>query len=235
MAAQAVITISSSARRGIAALSSIYKMLLAGRVASANPFHPAVLAWPTANTIPKTQLVSDATATAMIKHAEQDPRPVGVRDAAILNLLYDTGLRRESIATILRENYRKPALLATVKGGGGADIDLPMSSITALDRWLRIADDSEYMFPGVRAGEHIHVATINKLVNQRAKAVGAADVHPHCFRASFVTAGYDAGLPEREIQAGVHHKDSKTTRRYDRGARGSSTATKIAKFRGRIG
>lgn len=223
-----------SARRGIASLSSIYKMLLAGRVANANPFHPAVLAWPAANTIPRTQLVSDATATAMIKHAEQDRRPVGARDAAILNLLYDTGLRRESVATILRANYRRPTLLATVKGGGKGDIDLPASSTAALDHWLRVAPpDSVYVFPGVAAGEHINVATINKLVNQRAKAVGAAHVHPHCFRAAFVTAGYDAELPEYEIQAGVHHKDSKTTRRYDRGARGSSTATKIAKFRGR--
>jgi integrase/recombinase XerD len=222
-----------SARRTIAGLSSIHKLLLAGRVVRANPFHPAVLAWPPANTSVKTQIVSDTDATAMIENAEQDRQGNGTRDAAILRVLYDTGLRRASVAGLRREDYRKPTLRTVIKGGEAVEIELPASTIKALDRWLTHAPDSEYVFPAVDEDNHINVATINKLVTRRARAVGAVDVHPHCFRAAFATSGYDAELPEYEIQAGLHHKDPMTTRRYDRGARGGLTATKIAKFRGR--
>ena len=220
-----------SARRTIAAMSSVYKTLLAGRAVRANPFHPSALAWPVANTIAKTQLVSDEDANAMIANAEKDRRPVGARDAAILTLLFDTGLRRASVAQVLRKNYRKPMLRTIVKGGEEVEVLLPDSSIAALDRWLQVAPESLYLFPGERGP--INCATVNRLVNQRAKAVGAINVHPHSFRAAFATAGYDAGLPEFEIQRGMHHKDPSTTRRYDRGARGGMTATKIATFRNR--
>jgi integrase len=219
------------ARRKIAAMSSIYSTLLKGGVAGANPFHPAVLAWPPASKIPKTQLVSDDVALAMIANAEADPSPAGLRDAAILHLLYDTGLRRESIATLQRTDYRPPTLRAIVKGGAPVEIELPPGSIEALDQWLNYSTRPGYMFHGATRYTHIHVTAINRLVKARGEAVGAKGVHPHCFRAAFVTAGYDAHLPEYEIQAGAHHKDLATTRRYDRGTRGVSTAVNIAKFR----
>jgi integrase len=219
-----------SARRAIAAMSSIYRALLAARAVRVNPFHPAVLSWPPANALPKTQLVGDTHACAMIANAEADADPLrGARDAAILQLLYDTGLRRASVARILRATYRNGVLRAIVKGAKEVEIALPASSVAAVDRWLRNAS-GPFLFPGPRGA--INVATINKIVKQRAKAVGAGHVHPHCFRAAFVTAGYDAGLPEHEIQASVHHSDPKTTRRYDRHARGGAVPAAVAAFRG---
>jgi integrase len=220
-----------SARRVLAAMSSIYRTLLATRAVRVNPFHPAVLSWPPANALPKTRLVEDVHAQAMIAHAETDADAHrGARDAAILRLLYDTGLRRASVARILRATYRSGVLRAIVKGAKEVEIKLPASSVIAVDRWLAISPPAPYLFPG--PGGAINVATINKIVKQRAAAVGAGHVHPHCFRAAFVTAGYDAGLPEHEIQASVHHSDPKTTRRYDRHARGGAVPSAIAAFRG---
>lgn len=220
-----------SARRVIAAMSSIYRALLAARAVRVNPFHPAVLSWPPPNALPKTQLVSDANAHAMIAHAHVDADAArGARDVAILQLLWDTGLRRASVARVLRATYRNGALRAIVKGAKEVEIVLPSSSVAAIDRWLVVAPPGPFLFPGPQGS--INVATINKIVKQRAKAVGAGHVHPHCFRAAFVTAGYDAGLPEHEIQASVHHSDPKTTRRYDRHARGGAVPAAVAAFRG---
>jgi integrase/recombinase XerD len=220
-----------SARRVLAAMSSIYRALLAGRAVRVNPFHPAVLAWPPANALPKTRLVSDANAQAMIADAVADTDPVrGARDTAVLQLLWDTGLRRASVAQIVRASYRDGAVRAIVKGAKEVEIRLPPSTIAAIDRWLTVAPPSPYLFAGTRGA--INVATINKIVKLRAKAVSAGHVHPHCFRAAFVTASYDAGLPEHEIQASVHHSDPKTTRRYDRGARGMAVPNAVAVFRG---
>jgi len=212
-------------------MSAIYRALLAARAVRVNPFHPAVLSWPPANALPKTQLVSDANAQAMIADAHSDPDAArGARDTAILQLLWDTGLRRASVARVLRATYRNGALRAIVKGAKEVEIALPAASITAVDRWLVAAPPGPYLFPGPKGP--INVATINKIVKQRASAVGAGHVHPHCFRAAFVTAGYDAGLPEHEIQASVHHSDPKTTRRYDRHTRGGAVPSAVAAFRG---
>lgn len=222
----------ATARRALAAVSGIYRVLLGSRMVLSNPFHPSVLAWPPEATINKTRLVAEDVAEAMITDASADhDRRRGLRDAAILRLLYDTGLRRTSVAMLIRTDYREGILRAIVKGAKEVEITLPELTIAALDRWLAVAPASEFVFPGHFPAQPLNPLTINKLVNERAKAVGAKNVHPHCFRAAFITACYDAGMPEYEIQASVHHSDSKTTRRYDRGSRGKAVATQLSEFR----
>jgi integrase len=233
-----------SARRALAAMSGIYRVLLASRVVTSNPFHPSVLEWPAESAVNKTRLVPEHVAEAMIAHADRDAvRPKGIiesdpafrlrgaRDRAILRLLYDTGLRRASIAALKRSDYHDGLLRAVVKGDKEIEVTLPESTIQALDQWLAVAPPSEFMFPGAEPGRALNPLTINKLVGERANAVGAKAIHPHCFRAAFVTACYDAGMPEYEIQASVHHSDPKTTRRYDRGSRGKAVATQLSEFR----
>lgn len=223
-----------TARRRLASLSSIYSMLLRGRAVQRNPFHPAVVPWPPASSLPKTRLVTDEHAQKMIDHAIAEQSSRGRRDAAIIQLLYDTGLRRVSVASIRRITYVDGTVHATVKGDKEVELVLPDSSVAAIDRWLEHCQaDATYLFPGLRG--HLNPATINKIVKHRAGAVGARHVHPHSFRAAFVTAGYDAGIPEHEVQASVHHSDPKTTRRYDRRVRGRAVATAVEVFRKRGG
>lgn len=223
-----------SARRVIAAMSSVYRSLLRGGAVRTNPFHPAMLTWPPANALPRARLVTDAHARAMIAHAhgESVGRPErAARDVAILRLLYDTGLRRSSVAKIVRATYIDGRIQAIVKGDKEIEISLPIVTTAAIDAWLAHRPDrGPYLFPSSDGG-HLHPVSINKLVRRHAKAVGATHVHPHSFRAAFVTAGYDAGLPEHEIQASVHHSDPKTTRRYDRRVRGRAVAAAVETFR----
>lgn len=219
-------------RRALSALSWLYGLLLSDRIVRQNPFHPGLLAWPPAGKVSKTPAVEDAIALAMIANAKADASILGSRDAVILTMLYETGLRRESIATLLRKGYRPPQLAVTVKGGEEVVIELPADSRQLLDAWLRRNPSTGYVFPN-RHGGHINVSMINKLVRARGAAVGHPEIHPHCFRAAWITAAYDAELPEYEIQAGAHHKSLMTTRRYDRRARGISAAGQVAAFRGK--
>ena len=226
---------SVSAHRVVSALSSIYRALLRAGVVRSNPFHPEALAWPEGQSANKTPTVSDLTAEAMIANADGDPdRLRGFRDAAILRLLYDTGLRRSSVAAIARVDVQDATLRTYIKGGRVGDVGLPIKTHAVVERWLALAPASPYLFPGERGG-HIHVETINKIVSARAKAVGADGVHPHCFRATFITTGYDAveagKLAERSLQAGVHHVKVDMTRGYDRHDRGLLTAEIVAAFR----
>jgi integrase len=207
----------------------VYRALMRGRAVRANPFHPAMLAWPQASSLGKTKAISAKVAKAMISAAAAEDTRRGARDAALMQLLYDTGLRRSSVAGILRSKYVDGCITTIVKGDKEVELELPKASVTAIDRYLERAPASPYLFPGKHG--HIELSSINKILKARGKAAGAAHVHPHQFRAAFVTAAYDAELPEYEIQAAVHHADARTTRRYDRKARGRKVATRLADLR----
>lgn len=225
----------ASARRSMAALSSIYSTLLKLGAVPANLFHPALVAWPVVSIAAKTARVEDAVADAMIARAQNaQPAAKAARDTAILRLLYDTGLRRSSVVSIRRQTIRqagpKLEVRAVIKGGKEEPIELPAITTRAVLDWLALAPPSAFLFPGVK-DRALHPNAVNKIVAEYARAVGAPEVHPHCFRAAFITEGFDLRLPENEISAAVHHTDRRTTMGYDRGARGARVAHEVAKAR----
>lgn len=236
----------ASVRRILAALSSTYSGLrkLGGGV-QLNPFDPDVLPWPMAPAGGHTPAVAAEDAEAMIALCEEESKQNddvsiaknALRDAAILRLLYDTGLRRASVAGLLRVNIRKEGrrvlLRVVVKGGKEEEVSLPEITASALNTWLKVNGDSPYVFPASRGGSHLHPNVLNRILTERGNQAGVEHVHPHAFRASFVTAAYDTGLPEHEIQGSVHHSDPKVTRMYDRRARGLGVAEAVAEQRGK--
>lgn len=221
--------------RALAALSSLYGGLVRTGLAPHNPFHQSLLAWPKQNREGRTQMLTDDEIDRMLVTCAADASERGVRDLTILRLLRDTGLRRESIASIDRTHYKPPELRVSVKGGYDRTIELIPETSAQINRWLDIAPASRFMFPTLDGKRHIDVSAINKLVRARGIAAGVEHAHPHRFRAAFITAAYDAGIPERDIQAAAGHTDPMTTRRYDRGVRGLDVAAKIAEHRKRKG
>lgn len=235
---QATLSVAST-RRVLSCLSGIYAKLLAQKIVPANPFHPAFLSWPPTSNLGKTVAVTQEDARALIAAAERDPNPeLAARDTAILRLLYDTGLRRSSVASIPRagvvvreeEGAKRMFVRTVAKGAHEVEVPLPAVTARAVLRWLKLSSGN-FLFPGTQ-GHALHVSTINQIVKERAEQAGAEGVHPHCFRAAFVTAAYDAHADEHDIQASVHHHDPKMTRRYDRGKRGSDVADLVARHRG---
>ena len=217
----------TSVRRVLAALSFVYRQMLQAGGVRHNVFHPGLLAWPPEDRIGKTAPVTHAEASAILAAAA---KAEATRDLAVLRLLYDTGLRRSSVASMRRDKFEgADRVRVTIKGGAEAWATLPPRAVEALRLWLGKAPQSPFVFPG--RGGHIDVGMVNKIVARWANAARCPHVHPHCFRTTFATDGYDAGLPEHEVQASLHHTDPRTTRRYDRGTRGANVATIIAKKR----
>ena len=215
----------ASVRLAMAAMSSVYKQLLRDEEASMNPFHPAWVAWPRASGA-GTQLVSDSVAQMMIDHAQERSL---VRDAAILRLLYDTGLRRQSVAGLMRKNISTDASFeadVVVKGNKKVHVWGTPDTSEAVTTWMDEAPPSPFVFPG-RSGGHVHVSLLNKIIRKHGSAVGAPDVHPHCFRAAFITTGLDVAKPH-EVQGAAHHAAFATTLGYDRGRRGAGVAEAVA-------
>lgn len=223
----------ATTRRRLAAISFIYRELRKHQVVETNPFHPSVLPWPALSRIGKTPIVKDEVVRRMMESAASDDM-YGLRDTALLRLLYDCGLRRASAISLTRQNLRQQEgntyIRVVVKGGTEREVRLPARTAETLQRWIAAAPPSPYVFPGARGGP-MNLASVNKIVRKRGKEAGDDDVHPHRFRASFITAAYDAGIPERDIQESVHHADARTTRLYDRHQRGTEVPDRVASLR----
>lgn len=226
-------------RRRLASLSSIYGAAYAKKnpTVTWNPFHPKALPWPESSEYIETPRVTDEDAMRIIGAAEADKSSTGARDAAILWLLYQTGLRRGSVAGMLREDIERNGdcivVRVPMKGGRKTRTEVSAKATAAIDRWLEVAPESRFMFPG-RSSGFMKPETVSEIVARRRKEAGvAAEISPHSFRAAFITTALDAGVPLVEVMEAVQHADPKTTKRYDRGVRGEGVADRVAAFRER--
>lgn len=227
----------ATVNRVLGTLSFIYAALRDAGLLRMNPFTKAWLPRPEVSELHKTPVIEDHTATRILQTTNLDQSPEGKRDLAIIAILYGTGMRRASVASLKRSNLKRDefglAAVITVKGGKEQKVRIGSPIEGALDAWLAVAPKSPYLFPKANdKQDHISLGTINNLLKRRALAAGIDEpVAPHRFRAAFITAAYDAQVYERNIQAAVHHANASTTRGYDRGARGEDVFDAVAKFR----
>jgi len=227
-------------RRTLSALSSMYAFAIefepSDPKASCNPFRPRALPRPSAFLYSQTEALSDIEARRVIVEAEKENSDFGVRDVALLRLMYEIGMRVSSAVSLKTSSLftRDGALFARifVKGGKIREVALPATVTAALEKWAaRRGPASVYVFPDRTGKSHMVTNAVNKRLTLYGKRAGVEHVHPHRFRASYITSALDAGLALHEVQASVHHEDPKTTLRYDRGKRGTGVSDAVAKFR----
>ncbi len=227
---------SASVARVLASLSFFYKAFLSAGIVSVNPFARAWLPRPPQGSRNATKAI-DSYVVQMILDQVRGEASTGLisknlRDHALLQLLYDTGIRRSSVQLLERAKVDAKGARITVKGGREEVVTFTAECARALGAWLRVAPPSRFVFPSRDPEKPIHLSTVNEVLEYWAKIAGVVGrVHPHMFRAAFITDGYSAQVYERELQAAAHHKDASTTRRYDRGARGQTVVDEVAKFR----
>jgi site-specific recombinase XerD len=227
----------ASITRILSSLSFFYSALRDAGLLRANPFAKTWLPRPEVSDLHKTPAIEDSMVVHLEAAVAKDLSWRGKRDAAIIQLLYGTGLRRASLATLRREQLRRVGndLIAfvTVKGGKTRSVKITESGRLALEAWLTLASPSTFVFPQENdPSKHLSLTTFNKILTARSKQAGLAETaSPHQFRAAFITTAYDAHVYERDIQAAAHHANSATTRGYDRGSRGDDVFTQVAAHR----
>ena len=130
-----------------------------------------------------------------------DPRPQGLRDAAIIAILYGSGMRKsESVNLELSQiNVAERSLQVMGKGNKELIKFAPAWAFEKLEAWLAFrrahlpegVDDDDFLFNRIRRGNHITRERITKhaiyyIAKQRGKQVGV-NIMPHDFRRSFIT------------------------------------------------
>ncbi len=227
-------------RRMLAALSKMYRAAVGSRVAAWNPFDGDALPRPPGDRFVRTEAVSDEDANKILSATGADETSTGRRDEVLLRLLYDTGMRRSEAAGLVRERVtmrrveRDDAVEDRVmvgfygKGNKWHEVMLPKLTGELLLTWMR--HEQTWVFPNRSKTGPINKATVNKVLSRRMKEAGVEGVHPHQFRAAFITTALDH-MKLHEVQAAVGHADPRMTLRYDRRQRGQDVADRVAEMR----
>ena len=152
--------------------------------------------------------------------------PAGLRDRAVLETLYATGIRVSELKKLtLQDIDTEERVLRVVMGKGGKDRNVPLTraAATALEAYLlngrpkmRGARGSVLLFLAPRGGL-LHASTANDIVHTWAKKAGIKrTVTCHTFRHSVATHFLKGGADIRHIQALLGHASLATTERYTR-------------------
>jgi len=150
----------------------------------------------------------------------------GVRDRAMLELLYGSGLRVSELCGLDVDALDLPGASARVRGKGNKERVVPLGTkcIAALYDWLKARpgvvhpktgrQDPSALFLAVR-GSRIGPRAVRSLVHQYgALGAGRADLHPHALRHTCATHLLDGGADLRVIQEILGHASLTTTQRY---------------------
>jgi integrase/recombinase XerD len=140
-----------------------------------------------------------------------------VRNLALLELLYGSGLRASELVTLPRNALRKGQPFLILRGKGSKERLVPISSRAeaAVERWLEhVPAKSLWLFPS--GAKHLSRVRLFQVVRQLAADAGIAPerVSPHVLRHAFATHLLSGGADLRVLQSLLGHADIATTQIY---------------------
>ena len=142
---------------------------------------------------------------------------LAVRNLALLELLYGSGLRASELVTLPRGALRKGQPFLILSGKGGKERLVPISSRAeaAVGRWLEfVPGDSAWLFPSGK--RHLSRVRLFQVVRAMAADAGIAPerISPHVLRHAFATHLLSGGADLRVLQSLLGHADIATTQIY---------------------
>ncbi len=150
--------------------------------------------------------------------------PASLRDRALLELLYATGLRVGELVSLDWNDLDLPGRVLRVVGKGGKERMIPFGrpAAEALRRWLAVWEQvaapgrsgEEPVFLNLRGGR-LSDRSVRRFIDRYVeKSALAAGVHPHTLRHTFATHLLEGGADLRAIQELLGHSSLATTQRY---------------------
>ncbi len=208
--------------RRLAALRSFYHFLVREGWVPADPTED-VASPKRASKLPR---VLSAEEVARLLSQPDARTPEGLRDRAMLELLYSSGLRVSELVGLDVGHVDLEAELVRVLGKGNRERVVPLGSyaVRALQAYLslgrpRLARGSSALFLG-RTGRRLSRQWVWAALRRYARAAGIATrVSPHVLRHSFATHLLQGGADLRSVQELLGHASIATTQVYTHVAR----------------
>jgi site-specific recombinase XerD len=175
------------------------------------------------STVPAGRALDHDEIRALLEVCALDSSPAGVRDTALIALLYTTGLRRSEVAQLDVSAYTPSSGALRVIGKGRKERIVYVGAASpALADWLTLRGVSDGpLFPRAQRGGHVGSTRmsdqgVRDVLAKRASAAGVSHFSPHDFRRTFISDLLDAGADMAAAQHLAGHADPATTARYDR-------------------
>ncbi len=151
-------------------------------------------------------------------------KPEGIRDRAIIEVLYGCGLRISELCNLrISQLYLEEGYLR-VSGKGGKERLVPIDgkAVERLREWLvtrmghRVrASEEDYVFVSLTRGCRLSRISLFIYIKEYARRAGISkNISPHTFRHSFATHLLEGGANLRAIQMMLGHEDISTTEIY---------------------
>ncbi|MEU8655134.1 tyrosine-type recombinase/integrase [Actinoplanes philippinensis] len=160
----------------------------------------------------------------------EDARSVGenagdgleIRDRAVLELLYATGIRVGELCSLNRADVDHARQVVRVFGKGAKERAVPFGhpARRALDAWLRLGrpplvnrSSRDALFLGAKGGR-LQPTVVRRIVANAARAAGLPHTSPHDLRHSAATHLLDGGADLRAVQELLGHSSLASTQIY---------------------
>lgn len=169
---------------------------------------------------PLPRMLDEEQIQRMFEEAEAraaSGEPAAVRNLALLELLYGSGLRASELVTLPRAAVRPSQPFLMVRGKGSKERLVPISTRaqTAVQNWLELVPSGgQWLFPSGKS--HLSRVRLFQIVRQMAAAAGISPdrVSPHVLRHAFATHLLSGGADLRVLQSLLGHADIATTQIY---------------------
>ena len=169
---------------------------------------------------PLPKVLDEDQVTAIFQSAEQRAQSgelLAVRNLAILELLYGSGLRATELVSLPRNAVRIGQPFLILKGKGSKERMVPISSRAseAVGNWrAAVPESSPWLFPSGKS--HLSRVRLYQLVREIGGDAGIPPdrVSPHVLRHAFATHLLAGGADLRVVQSLLGHADIATTQIY---------------------
>jgi integrase/recombinase XerC len=205
-----------SLQRELSTLRSLYRYLLRERLVISNPAQ-GVRAPKVQRKLPVT-LDADQLAQ-LLDNPENDS--LALRDFAIMELFYSSGLRLSELASIDlgQIDMDDAALMVTGKGNKTRVVPVGSQARQAIQRWMKIrgavAKETEPALFVSQRGSRLSQRAIQQRLSHWSKQLNLPQqIHPHMLRHSFATHLLESSGDLRAVQELLGHADISTTQIY---------------------
>ena len=176
------------------------------------------------HTLPAGRHIPTGELAALLDNCASDDSAAGIRDGAMIAILYSCGLRRAEVPGLDVEDFDVEAGTLLIRGKGNKErlVHVVNGAKAALLDWLTIrGDDPGPIFHAIRKGGAVQdgrltTQAIYHICKVRAKKAGVGELSPHDFRRTFCGDLLDAGADIATVAKMAGHADVQTTARYDR-------------------
>jgi integrase/recombinase XerC len=205
-----------SLQRNLSAIRRFYNFLVKQGLTKQNPAL-GINTPKSPKTLPKTLDVDQTIRLVEIT----DDTPLSIRDRAILELMYSSGLRLSELTSLNTDSIDISDAIITVTGKGRKTRKVPVGkqAIKALKNWMKIRQEfinhQENALFVSRRGNRISTRSIQKRLDQWAIKQGlVTHVNPHMLRHSFASHLLESSSDLRAVQELLGHSDISTTQIY---------------------